>query len=123
MADAMVEAGRRDDTFGAPARGARMPITLRDYNAFCASLPATTFVEQWGDAQVWKVGGKMFGCAWFEKGHHPGITFKVSDIGWEVLKDAPGCRGAPYHAARRVVPLLRPVMGLWEDSQISRITR
>ena len=77
-----------------------MPLTLREFNAFCGSLPATTFVEQWGDAQVWKVGGKMFACAWFEKGHEPGITFKVSDIGWEVLKDAPGCRGAPYYASR-----------------------
>ena len=77
-----------------------MPLSLKAFNAFCGSLPATTFVEQWGGAQVWKVGGKVFAVAWFEKGHEPGITFKVSDIGWEVLKDAPGCRGAPYFAAR-----------------------
>lgn len=77
-----------------------MPLTLREFNAFCGGLPATTFVEQWGGAQVWKVGGKVFAVAWFEKGHEPGITFKVSDIGWEVLKDAPGCRGAPYFASR-----------------------
>ena len=38
--------------------------------------------------------------AWFETGHEPGITFKVSDIGWEVLRDAPGCRPAPYMASR-----------------------
>jgi predicted DNA-binding protein (MmcQ/YjbR family) len=75
-------------------------LTLREYNAFCGSLPAATFVEQWGGAQVWKIGGKVFAIAWFEKGHEPGITFKVSDIGWEVLRDAPGCRPAPYMASR-----------------------
>jgi predicted DNA-binding protein (MmcQ/YjbR family) len=75
-------------------------LTLREFNAFCGQLPATTFVEQWGGAQVWKVGGKVFAIAWFEKGHAPGITFKVSDIGWEVLRDAPGCRPAPYMASR-----------------------
>ena len=77
-----------------------MPLSLKAFNTFCGSLPAATFVEQWGGAQVWKVGGKVFAVAWFEKGHEPGITFKVSDIGWEVLKDAPGCRGAPYFASR-----------------------
>lgn len=80
-----------------------MSLTLREYNAFCGSLPGAAFVEQWGGAQVWKVGGpagKVFAIAWFERGHEPGITFKVSDIGWEVLRDAPGCRPAPYMASR-----------------------
>jgi predicted DNA-binding protein (MmcQ/YjbR family) len=75
-------------------------LTRAEFNAYCQRLPATTFVEQWGGAQVWKVAGKVFACAWFEKGRAPGITFKVSDIGWEVLKDAAGCRGAPYFASR-----------------------
>ncbi len=59
---------------------------------------------QWGGAQVWKVGAgashKVFAIGWFEGGAYPGITFKVSDIGWEVLRDAPGCRPAPYLASR-----------------------
>jgi predicted DNA-binding protein (MmcQ/YjbR family) len=33
-------------------------MTCDDYNAFCASLPATTHVVQWGGSHVWKVGGK-----------------------------------------------------------------
>ena len=63
-------------------------------------MTGATFVEQWGGAQVWKVGGKVFAIAWFETGHEPGITFKVSDIGWEVLREAQGCRPAPYMASR-----------------------
>ncbi|RUU07854.1 MmcQ/YjbR family DNA-binding protein, partial [Mesorhizobium sp. M6A.T.Ca.TU.002.02.2.1] len=28
-------------------------MTLDDYNSFCASLPSTTHVVQWGGAHVW----------------------------------------------------------------------
>lgn len=35
-----------------------MDITA--FNHFCQSLPATTYVVQWGGAHVWKVGGKVF---------------------------------------------------------------
>lgn len=68
------------------------------FNAFCATLPAATFVEQWGGAQVWKVGGKMFAIGGFGRGKFAGVSFKVSDIAWEILRDADGCRPAPYLA-------------------------
>jgi predicted DNA-binding protein (MmcQ/YjbR family) len=77
-----------------------MPLPKAEFNAFCATLPGVTFVEQWGGAQVWKVGGKVFAIAWFEPGRQPEITFKVSEIGWEVLREAAGCRPAPYMASR-----------------------
>ena len=77
-----------------------MPLSYREFNAFCGSLPATTHVVQWGGAHVWKVGGKVFAIGGWEHGHHPGITFKVSEIGWEMLRDAEGCRPAPYLASR-----------------------
>ena len=35
-------------------------MTYKEYNAFCKSLPATTYVMQWGGSHVWKVGGKVF---------------------------------------------------------------
>lgn len=70
------------------------------FNALCADLPATTHVIQWGGADVWKVGGKVFAIGFFSGGKHDGITFKVSDIGWEVLRDAEGYRPAPYLASR-----------------------
>ena len=77
-----------------------MPLTTREYNAFCRSLPATTHVVQWGGAHVWKVGGKVFAIGGWEDRAYPGITFKVSDIGWEMLREAAGCRPAPYLASR-----------------------
>lgn len=79
-------------------------MTYDQYNTFCGSLPATSYVCQWGGSHVWKVGGpktgKVFAIGGWERGHHPGITFKVSEMGWEVLRDAPGCRPAPYLASR-----------------------
>ena len=77
-----------------------MALTKKEYNAFCARMAGAAFVEQWGGAHVWTVGGKVFAIAWFEAGQQPQITFKVSDIGWEVLREAEGCRPAPYMASR-----------------------
>jgi predicted DNA-binding protein (MmcQ/YjbR family) len=74
-------------------------MTLKEYNAFCRKLPATTHVVQWGGAHVWKVGGKVFAIAGAEDGKLR-VSFKVSDIAFEVLKDEPGLRPAPYLASR-----------------------
>ena len=35
-------------------------MTRSEFDAYCAGLPATTNVVQWGNASVWKVGGKIF---------------------------------------------------------------
>ena len=46
-------------------------MTLEDYNGFCASLASVTHVVQWGGADVWKVGGKVFAIAGWGEGEHP----------------------------------------------------
>lgn len=74
-------------------------MTRAEFNAFCARLPQTRHVVQWGNADVWKVGTKVFAiCGWHES--DAAFTFKVSDIAWEVLQDQPGIRPAPYLASR-----------------------
>jgi len=76
-------------------------MTLDEYNAFCAALPHTSHVVQWGGAHVWKIAGKVFAIGgWSEDGKPLGVTFKVSEIGFEVWKEEPGCRPAPYLASR-----------------------
>ncbi len=75
-------------------------MTYEEYNAFCKSLPQTTYVMQWGGSHVWKVGGKMFAVGGWNDDGVTGVTFKVSEIGFEVLKDRPGLRPAPYLASR-----------------------
>ena len=74
------------------------------FNTYCESLAATTYVVQWGGSHVWKVGGqtggKVFAIGGWDNGKYPGVTFKVSDIAYELLKDKPGLRPAPYLASR-----------------------
>jgi predicted DNA-binding protein (MmcQ/YjbR family) len=74
-------------------------MTLEKFNTFCRKLPATTYVIQWGGSHVWKVGGKVFVIAGAQDGKLS-VSFKVSDIAYEVLKDQPGLRPAPYLASR-----------------------
>lgn len=74
-------------------------MTTDEFNTFCGSLPATTYVVQWGGSHVWKVGGKVFAIG----GSHEKritVTFKVSDIAYEMLREQPGLRPAPYLASR-----------------------
>ncbi|UXX84011.1 MmcQ/YjbR family DNA-binding protein [Roseovarius pelagicus] len=74
-------------------------MTRDEFNTFCARLPETNHVVQWGNADVWKVDTKVFAiCGWHE--NDAAFTFKVSDIAWEVLQDQPGIRPAPYLASR-----------------------
>ena len=69
-------------------------MTAEEVETIAFSLPAVTKVVQWGDSNVYKVGGKVFAMC------HPSgaLSFKVSEIGFLVLtEDGPG-RQAPYTA-------------------------
>ena len=69
------------------------------FNTFCEAMPATSHVVQWGNADVWKVGPKVFAiCGWADG--RDAFTFKVTEIAYEVLQDLPGIRPAPYLASR-----------------------
>lgn len=74
-------------------------MTLDEYNAFCASLPATSHVVQWGGAHVWKVGGKVFAIGGVGSGRLA-VSFKYSEMAFDILKEQPGLRPAPYLASR-----------------------
>ena len=75
-------------------------MTYDEYNEFCGSLPATSYVNQWGGSHVWKVGGKVFAISVPTKLNNIAVSFKVSEHNFEVLKDQPGFRPAPYLASR-----------------------
>lgn len=71
-----------------------------ELTAFCQALPATSHVVQWGGHDVWKVGGKVFVIASFDADEGPRFSFKVSELSFEILKEQPGLRPAPYLASR-----------------------
>jgi predicted DNA-binding protein (MmcQ/YjbR family) len=78
-------------------------MNLKQYDAYCGSLPHAALVVQWGGVHVWKVGGpagKMFALAFPELQKQLAITFKVSPMSYDIMKDQQGLRPAPYLASR-----------------------
>ena len=71
-----------------------------EFNQFCASLPATSYVVQWGNSHVWKIGGKVFAVGGWTKDKTPAFTFKTSELNFGFLSENDGYRPAPYFANR-----------------------
>lgn len=87
----------------------------RTYEAFLASLPAVEIVHQWDNASVGKVGGKIFALqveGTQETG--PALSFKVSDMAFDLLPSVAGIIPAPYLARAKWVQA-RKGCGLSED--------
>jgi predicted DNA-binding protein (MmcQ/YjbR family) len=75
-------------------------MTLDVYNGFCAGLPHSSHVVQWGGAHVWKVAGKVFAIAGWHDGPLPAVIFKCTPFSYTLLIEQPGLRPAPYLASR-----------------------
>lgn len=86
-------------------------MTREDVEAVAMALPAATKVIQWGDSDVFKVGGKVFAIS-----GAGGVSFKVSPIGFEVLTSDGLGRQAPYCAKGQWVNIAHDRMDL-EDCQ------
>ncbi|PIB24412.1 hypothetical protein BFP76_04170 [Amylibacter kogurei] len=80
----------------------------KTFDQYCASLHASENVIQWGDASVWKIGGKIFAiCSnWGEGAGN--ISFKCSDLAYQVLTDMHDIIPAPYLARAKWVQLAAP---------------
>ena len=70
-----------------------MGVGRERIEALALGLPATTKVIQWGDHDVYKVGGKVFAICGGES-----LSFKVTEIGFMVLTENGPGRQAPYLA-------------------------
>ncbi len=64
------------------------------FEAAALALPATEKVVQWGGADVYKVGGRVFALRTLEGA----LSIKVSDIAYAVLIETGRARPAPYLA-------------------------
>ncbi len=81
-------------------------MTRTEFDAYCKTLKATTHVEQWGGASVWKIGGKIFAiCSKWGEGDHTRIGFKCSDLAYAILREQPGIIPAPYLARAKWVQI------------------
>ncbi|TCD13702.1 MmcQ/YjbR family DNA-binding protein [Oricola cellulosilytica] len=93
-------------------------MTLDEYDTFCAGLPGAFRVIQWGGAHVWKVGGKIFAIAGWSKGTELAVTFKVSELAFDVLREQPGLRPAPYLASRGMKWIQRTAKEAMDDAAL-----
>ena len=81
---------------------------------FCLSLPAATLDHPFGeDHDAYCVGGKMFAIM----GGTGGLSFKASDIAYEVLTETGHARPAPYLARAKWVNLADP--SDWPDHELA----
>lgn len=80
----------------------------------CLALPGATLDHPFGeDHDAYRVGGKMFVMV----GGEGGVSFKVSDIAYEVLTEEGRARPAPYLARAKWVNLPDP--GAWPDDELA----
>lgn len=75
-------------------------MSFEGYNDYCGSMPQSTHVVQWGGSHVWKIGGKVFAIGGDKGKDVPFVTFKCSELGFEMLREQAGLRPAPYLASR-----------------------
>ena len=98
-------------------------MTRDEFDAVCARLPHATHVIQWGDASVWKVGGKVFAIGGWSETSEFGVTFKCSETTFSVLRDLPGLRPAPYLASRGLTWIQRTDVGTLSDAELAEYLR
>ncbi|WP_340679527.1 MmcQ/YjbR family DNA-binding protein [Paraglaciecola sp.] len=98
-------------------------MTYEEYNKYCSSLLATSYVMQWGECHVWKVGGKVFAIGGWQGSNHSAFTFKTSELNFEILKDEPGFRLAPYLASRGMMWIQHYDVPILTDDKIKEYLR
>ena len=80
----------------------------------CLALPGVTLDHPFGDQHdAYRIGGKMFVMA----GEQGGVSFKVSEIAYEVLTETGRARPAPYLARAKWVNLPDPEA--WDDDELA----
>ncbi len=85
-------------------------MTRDEFDTHCATLDHATNVVQWGGRSVWKVGGKIFALCTPEtkESGYTKISFKCSDMVYEILREEPGIVPAPHLARAKWVQLSEP---------------
>ena len=89
-------------------------LSRDDFEKICFSLPHTTHVVQWGNASVFKVGGKIFAIysRWDDEDYDV-IGFKASDQSFAILPTQEGIRPAKYLARAKWVQVSHEAG--WDD--------
>ena len=98
-------------------------MTHEAFDAFCAGLPHTSHVVQWGGASLWKVAGKVFAIGGWSDRPELAVTFKCSAMSYALLRDQPGLRPAPYLASRGLLWIQRTDTRSMDDATLGDYLR
>ena len=80
----------------------------------CLALPGVTLDHPFGDHHdAYRIGGKMFVMV----GEEGGVSFKVSDIAYEILTETGKARPAPYLARAKWLNLPDP--NAWDADELA----
>lgn len=91
-----------------------LDVDRKGVGRVCLALKGVELDHPWGeDHDAYKVGGKMFALI----GAMGGLSFKVSDIAFEVLTGSGRARPAPYLARAKWVHLDDPAD--WPDDELA----
>jgi len=89
-------------------------VTREGIGKVCLALPGATLDHPFGDHHdAYRIGGKMFVMV----GEQGGVSFKVSDIAYEVLTEDGRARPAPYLARAKWVNLPSPAA--WPEDELA----
>lgn len=77
-------------------------LSREAFEAFCFNLPHTTHVVQWGNASVFKVGGKIF-ALYSGSDDQDVVSFKASEESFRILPEQTGIEPARYLARAKWV--------------------
>ncbi len=82
-------------------------MNIAKFDKFCRTLPGATFVVQWGDSHVYKIGEKLFamGNEWEGK---PAFILKTTPLSFEILLQQGIATRAPYLARGNWVRISNP---------------
>ena len=94
-------------------------VTRDEFDSYCQDLPAVSNVVQWGNATVWKIGGKIFAiCSHWGQGEDQKISFKCSDLSYRILCEQAHIVPAPYLARAKWVQLTSDKAMIDEDIRV-----
>jgi predicted DNA-binding protein (MmcQ/YjbR family) len=88
-------------------------LTPQALDTACRALPGVTMDRQWGEDEVYKVGGRMFAVT----GPSGGLSIKVTDIAFEALVETGMARPAPYLARAKWVRF--DDLGALDDAEVA----
>lgn len=81
-----------------------------EFDRYCSTLKSATHIVQWRGASVWKIGGKIFAIhPDFGDGQEHKLSFKCSDLSYQILCELSGIIPAPYLARAKWVQITTAV--------------